>query len=83
MTRLPVSCQLHGQAEVDDDTRAVSLDENIPAVQVPVGNRWLVQVLMEENERGKQEWQREDQENTQANLSFIKTLNLYITPKIL
>lgn len=58
MTRRPVSCQLHGQAEIDDDTRAVSLDENIPAVQVPVGHRGLVQVL---KEMGKNE---EDQEKT-------------------
>lgn len=44
MARRPVPRQLHGQAEVDDDARVVRLDEDVPAVQVPVGNRWLVQV---------------------------------------
>lgn len=50
MTRRPVSCQLHGQAEIDDDTCAVSLDQNISAVQIPVRNGGLVQVWMEEKE---------------------------------
>lgn len=40
----PISRQLHGQAEVDDDARAVSFDQNIPTVQVSVGHSRLVQV---------------------------------------
>lgn len=68
VTRRPVSCQLHGQAKIDDDTRAVSFDKNISAVQVSVGNGGFVQVWMEEKgeERGGGVgWQREDQEKTQ------------------
>lgn len=53
VTGRPVSGQLHGQAEIDDDTRAVSLDEDIAAVQVPVGHRGLVQVWMEEGGEGE------------------------------
>ena len=44
VTRRPVSSQLHGQAEIDDDAYAVHFHQDIAAVQVPVGNRWLVQV---------------------------------------
>lgn len=45
VSRWPVPSQLHGQAEINDDTRAFSLDNNIPAVQVPVGDGRLVRVL--------------------------------------
>lgn len=68
MTCRPVSCQLHGKAEIDDDTSAISFDKNISAVQVSVGNGGFVQVWMEEKgeERGGGVgWQREDQEKTQ------------------
>lgn len=46
----PVPRQLHGQAKINDDTRAVGLDQDIPAVQVPVGNGWLVQICGEKRE---------------------------------
>lgn len=44
VARRPVPRQLHGQAEINDDTRAVRFDQNVATVQVSVGNRRLVQV---------------------------------------
>lgn len=45
MARRPVPRQLHGQTEIDDDARAVGFGQDVPAVQVSVRHRRLVQVF--------------------------------------
>lgn len=45
VARRPVPCQLHGQAEIDDDARTVGFNQDVPAVQVSVRHRRLVQVF--------------------------------------
>lgn len=46
----PISRQLHGQAKIDDDACAVSFDQDIPTVQISVGNSRLVQVWVKRGE---------------------------------
>lgn len=88
MTCWPVSRQFHGQAKINDDTCAVSLHQNISAVQIPVRNGGLVQVWMEGGRRGGKGWQRirgsgeDTRQKKWANLLFIKHLSRYSTPRI-
>lgn len=79
MTCWPVSRQFHGQAKINDDTCAVSLHQNISAVQIPVRNGGLVQVWMEGGEGGEKDGRgSEDQEKTQDKRSGLIYFSLNI-----